>query len=204
MTSETQPDSGSWYGGVIEPERADSLRARIVECFDELSAPGIQAAGELTIMRRLCMLRVQTLLYGSRSMMTRMILPPVEQDAEMAMQCFERRLDAIEELRTGGMMDALECSDAFAAAVETAMASLILDTLSTTRLYYGLGSTDFQEASWELVQLRLNEIRAFSDTAMTIRPEMRQQALAMLSAADSVRSLLPGIGILLTDLICAR
>lgn len=204
MTAVAQPDSDYWYPGVIEIERADSLRSTIVASFDELMTRGSPAMGEISVMRRLCMLRIQGLLYGSRSMMTRMIMPPVTEDAEKSIYSFEKRLDAIEELRSRGLMNAGECYDAFQAAMETAMASLILDTLSTRRLYFSSYTGITPEPSWELVQLRLDELRAFSDTASSIRPELYQQALEMLSSADSIRSLLPGIGVLLTDLICAR
>ncbi len=203
MTAVAQPGSGDFYAGVIDAEKAETLRTRITGDLEILAATA-PASAELSLLGRLCMLRIQGMLFGSRSMMTRMIMPAVMQDAEMSLLSFERRLDAIEDLRSRGLMGSIESAEAVRAAFDTAAAALLLDVLATPRIYTYSLQDPLPEPSWALVQIRLEELRAFYDTSGTISSDQRLSIDGAIAETDSIRALLPGLGTLLTDLVLAR
>lgn len=204
MTAIAQPGSGEFYAGVIDFEKAETLRTRIAGDLEILTSSATSASAELSLLGRLCMLRIQGMLYGSRSMMTRMIMPAVMQDAEMSLLSFERRLDAIEDLRSRGLLGSIKSAEAVRAAFETAVAALLLDVLATPRIYAYSWQDTLPEPSWALVQIRLEELRAFCDTSETISGDQRLSIDVAIAETDSIRALLPGLGTLLTDLVLAR
>lgn len=204
MTAIAQPGSGEFHAGVIDFEKAETLRTRIAGDLEILTSSAPSSAAELSLLGRLCMLRIQGMLYGSRSMMTRMIMPAVMEDAELSLLTFERRLDAIEDLRSRGLIGSMESADAVRAAFDTAVAALLLDVLATPRIYTHALQDSLPEPSWALVQIRLEELRTFSDTSGTISSDQRLSIDGALAETDSIRALLPGLGTLLTDLVLAR
>lgn len=203
MTALGQPDSSQWYVGVLEASDGARIRAGIESSFDRLADPGSPVSGEISVVRRLFMLRLRTLMYGSRSMYTRMIAPAVQMESEQAFLSFENRLDAIEDMRSRGLIGTIEASDAARAALETGISALLLDTMSAPRLYIWSYEEPGSRPSWELVQMRLAEIRAFADTARA-GWDGTLTASEAAASADSIIGMLPGICILLSDLICAR
>lgn len=203
MTEVDQPDSSEWYLGVLEDSEGARFRADVESCFERLSDADSPVSGEMAVVRRLFMLRLRTLMYGSRSMYTRMIGPAVQMESEQAFISFENRLDAVEEMRSRGLMGTIEAADAARAALETGIAALLLDTMSAPRLYIWSYDETASRPPWELVQMRLAEIRAFADTSLA-GPGDGSIASEIVASADSILGMLPGIGLLLSDLICAR
>lgn len=203
MTEVAQPDSSGWYMGVMEDSGGVRLRDGIEACFDRLADADSPVSGEMAVVRRLFMLRLRTLMYGSTSMYTRMIAPAVRLESEQILISFENRLDAVEEMRSRGLIGTVEASDAARAALETGVAALLLDTMSAPRLYIWSYDEPGTRPAWELVQMRLSEIRAFADTSMA-GLEGGRTASEAVASADSVIGMIPGIGLLLSDLICAR
>ncbi len=203
MTAIGQPDSSDWYLGVLDDSEGARLRAGAESCFDRLSEADSPVSGEMAVVRRLFMLRLRTLMYGSRSMYTRMMAPAVQMESEQAFTSFENRLDAVEEMRSRGLMGTVEAADAARVALEIGIAALLLDTMSAPRLYIWSYDEPGTRPAWELVQMRLSEIRSFADTSAAGFDGGRIASEAV-SSADSIIGMLPGIGLLLSDLICAR
>lgn len=203
MTAVAQPDSSQWYMGVLDDSEGGRIRAGIESCFDRLSDADSPVSAEMAVVRRLFMLRLRTLMYGSRSMYTRMIVPAVQMESEQAFISFENRLDAVEEMRSRGLIGTIKASDAAMAALETGIAALLLDTMSAPRLYIWNYDEPGARPPWELVQMRLAEIRIFADTSLA-GLESRLIASEAVVSVDSIISMLPGICLLVSDLICAR
>lgn len=203
LTSIEQPDDYLWHSLLTDSE-AVAFSDRVNAAMDRLSGRNSSVSGELAVVKRLYMLRLRTLLYGRRSMYTRMMAPAVQMESEQAFVSFENRLDSLRELQFRGLMDPAGIAEAARATLETGVSALLLDTLSSMRLYIWSFEDNKEMPPWELVQMRLAEIRRFADTARGELEDAGLLASEAAASADSVITLLPGVFVLLSDLICDR
>jgi hypothetical protein len=202
------PDGSMWYGGALGYEEADSVRAELRTALDGLSTAaesmGISAP-EIPVLRALCMRRIETLLWGERSMMTRMMSPSATMEADRAMTFLEMRIDTLLALRDAGVISGEDWRSAAQCAAEAATAGIMLETISGFQTYDWSpisdawlldGSPPTAADYWVLVNMRLSDLERMRESSPAWK-----QAAEVLEQADSLKSLMPGVETLLLDLL---
>ena len=105
------------YGeGCLDPELSGELRSELNGAFSELRAVseelGLQEL-EIRLLEILAYDRLDLLSYGTSVPMTRMMPPPVTDQADGLVPVIESRIDTIMELRERGLLDTEESREAF-------------------------------------------------------------------------------------------
>lgn len=201
LTTHTQ-SGGEWYvEASIDWEKAESYRDMIGEIFMGLrdSSP-LAGHEELAILERLLLARLDFLQYGSRSMMTRMMPPAIDRDLEDAMMLFEQRLDILEDLRSTRAIAPAEYLHAMHAVLEGAATAVMLDTLAGRRNYFW-GYHETGEEQWALVQMRMEELRRFCSDPDSLYLYDLEDAGTLMAGAAGVLEHLPGLSVLVAELV---
>lgn len=196
-------------GEGIDWEKAVSLRAQADSCFTRLLAAADSAGGgreEVLLLQRLVTLRIDQVYYGGISMLTRMMPPATRVESDLVMGLFEERLDLLDSLRTSGLVSPAEYADAARSVLEAGAAGLLLDAMSAGNLYiYEYRDEGIEDVvPWELVQMRLDELRSWTGACDSLLSWQAEGAARASAAADSITARLPGLAVLLGDLLTAR
>jgi hypothetical protein len=187
-------------------EKAVSFRTQADSCFTRLLAAADSAGEgreEILLLQRLFTLRIDQIYYGGISMLTRMMPPAPRVESDMVMTLFEERLDRLDSLRTAGLVSPAEYADAARSVLEAGAAGLLLDAMSAGNLYI----FEYRDRSiedvvpWEMVQLRLEELRSWAGAGDSLVAWQAEGVARATAAADSITARLPGLAILLGDLL---
>lgn len=205
------PEEGGFYGCPrdIGADERDSLREMIADRLGDLDraadAAGIRPP-ELSAFRALLLRRVEFLSGGDMRLITRMVPPAVVLDASSAIQQMELRIDTLTTLRRSGGIGLETWKQGAAAAADAAVASVILEVLAAPRCFVWSGSFDYPPYrgrsvdTWALVKMRMSEAgEILSDTLLD--KDTRTLLSEALASADSMLSIVPGLEMMLTDLI---
>lgn len=205
------PEDGGYCGypwGMDRDDR-DSLRDMIADRLDDLDRAA-DAAGarppELSAFRALLLRRVEFLSSGDTRLMTRMIPPAIAMDASSAMRQMELRIDTLMALRESGRIGQEEWKSGAEAAVDAAVASVILETLAGPGHHLWSGSSAYlswgrpPENVWALVKMRMSEAREMLSDSL-LDKDLRTTLSGALESADSLLNMIPGLETMLADLI---
>ncbi len=205
------PEDGGCYGyprGMSLDDR-DTLRDMVADRLDDLDYAA-DAAGarppELSAFRALLLRRVDFLCNGETRLMTRMIPPAVTMDASTALRQMEIRIDTLLALRESGRIGIEAWKAGAEAAVDAGAASVILEALACPGYRAWGGSPEYlswdpqPDDIWALVKMRMSQARRMLADSLMAKDAVASLSEA-LASADSLLNMLPGLEMMLSDLV---
>lgn len=205
------PTDGDYSSNQLDYERINKIRIELDNSYAELmrisEEIGIDSL-DIRLLYRLASDRLLLLSYGSTMPLTRMIPPPVSDQADYLISHIETRIDTVARLREEGLISSEEMVTAFSNLRSSLDTYFLLETINYETRYTGaLWSVEWPLEA-DLIQPHFDSVKtaildSFRDSAEENEErydELVEEFESMEESISEVQNRLPALHDLLLDL----